>query len=638
MRELLVIRTNAARARARAAHDAALRRLLGFQGEQPRGIPAALSPAFPPESLAGSRGEAPKLPQADNQVQLVEPVVDEVPDSEAKLPVLDRPRAQLFEDEIKGEAERSSAKLQRDDEEDADAALLARRPATPLVRTKVARADASDESEDDDDALANAVEAANADEDDGASEKPKKKIASDADESDDRAPLVAEQRDGARGATAPSRPRRIIRRPRVAGSNPDAEDDTEGLAANDDEDESENGVAGDAPSWRRSDDDNEEESKPRARALDADGSRLTGGDVDSVEGESGGARAAAWRPRARASQPESNSDDDEPSERSAASRRSVPRPGDDDADAAAEGGGEDVGGGGERRLMSRRLDDEDGVGETEEEGVVIAKSGGGNKMWKSPFRRSEKSIGWRASSASGADAEGRVSSDAGAGAVDPPRWKKDGSDSPHFRSRGGGGLHGDRFTQSKQRRNAAFTPVRPWIFTIDVDALPSVGEAEFRAVMKAVALPHASDVDAVTSASDSSSAASLHMQPGGGIPHLRQLYSVMSFEAPPTAGNDAFEAFTAAPPSRGTAGRERQYTWLRRRFAARDIRIFSDYTKGAYLGALPLSKWLDPNSEYHGRAVPVEYMPKHEPYFIAKVCGTYGASYAVGPRLTFLAK
>jgi len=60
-----------------------------------------------------------------------------------------------------------------------------------------------------------------------------------------------------------------------------------------------------------------------------------------------------------------------------------------------------------------------------------------------------------------------------------------------------------------------------------------------------------------------------------------------------------------------------------RQYAARQVKVFSDFTKGAYRGTMPVRSWLrrDGGGPYGvggPASVPVEYMPKHEPYFLGR--------------------
>ena len=179
---------------------------------------------------------------------------------------------------------------------------------------------------------------------------------------------------------------------------------------------------------------------------------------------------------------------------------------------------------------------------------------------------------------------------------------------------------------SNRRSSAAVAPqtplARPWMFTIDADALPSGDAPEFRRVMAAAEKAEFGDEDVGNALAGPSSPDSRR----NGVARLRRLYSVMSFE--PTSKSE-FDAFVLTDPSDARAMHDE---WLNGMYTARKVKVFSWYTRGAYKGTVPVRSWVTAkassasSSTYAGpSAVDVEYMPKHEPYFLTKVSATYTA-------------
>lgn len=167
----------------------------------------------------------------------------------------------------------------------------------------------------------------------------------------------------------------------------------------------------------------------------------------------------------------------------------------------------------------------------------------------------------------------------------------------------------------------------PWLLTMDADAAPSGDEQSVRETLAAALAADRAAAAASTGAREGRDHGSTDP---GGLPSSRVLYSILSFEASGAyAGPDAglaaaltgpvatFDAFLGLSPRANST--VQLHAWLRGAYSGRAVKVFSDFTKGAYRGTMPVRTWLRPDGPYHGPTVPVEYMPKHEPYFLAKV-------------------
>ena len=176
---------------------------------------------------------------------------------------------------------------------------------------------------------------------------------------------------------------------------------------------------------------------------------------------------------------------------------------------------------------------------------------------------------------------------------------------------------------------------RPWLLILDADALPSGDEQSWRGVMQQVTQgevdeSHEAKGPSLGGTAGSSrtvlTSATTGSADSGGLPSLRRLFSVLTFEpssngAPGSPSPvDIFNSFLRdTSPRHNSTGA--LHAWIRGLYAAKGARVFSDFTKGAYRGTMPVRSWLKEGGRWAtpGQAVKVEYMPKHEPYFIAKV-------------------